>query len=86
MMGKAAGSCLEASKGSSAERRIIWGAGEADAVVSGMAQLRKEARKNFVGGCQATDAVAYCDSLGKDDPDQVDHTAKAITKESINRE
>jgi hypothetical protein len=51
-----------------------------------MAQLRKEARKNFVGGCQATDAVAYCDSLGKDDPDQVDHTAKAITKESINRE
>jgi hypothetical protein len=80
MMGKATSSCLEASKGSFAESRAIRQTGEADTVVSDMAQLRKEARKNFVGGCQAAEAVAYCDSLGKDDPDQVDHTAKAINK------
>lgn len=74
MMGEAKSSCLETSGVSPLS-------GAVDTQISDMAQLRQEAKKNFAGGCQATVLVAYCDSLGKDDPDQVnDHTAKAINK------
>ena len=84
MMGGPASSWHEASKVSSIKGQIIRTESQADTavntVVSDTAQFRKESRKNLAEGCQATVSVAYCDSLGKDDPDQVRPHGQAINQ------